>query len=50
MTKSLEQTRVAERLEVQLLKTSLDEMSQQIQEVSYRLLSKKSVQNSYKLD
>jgi hypothetical protein len=31
MSKSLEQTRDAERLEVQSLKTSLDEMSQEIQ-------------------
>jgi hypothetical protein len=31
MSKSLEQTRAAERLEVQSLKTSLDEMSQEIQ-------------------
>jgi hypothetical protein len=31
MSKSLERTRAAERLEVQLLKTILDEMSQKIQ-------------------
>jgi hypothetical protein len=31
MSKSLEQTRDAERLEVQSLKTSLDKMSQEIQ-------------------
>jgi hypothetical protein len=41
MSKSLEETRAAEKLEVQSLKTSLDEMSQEIhtsQLVSYKLI------------
>jgi hypothetical protein len=41
MSKSLEQTRVAERLEVQSLKTSLDEMSQEIQTSQLQITQQK---------
>ena len=41
MSKSLEQTRVVERLEVQSLKTSLVEMSQEIQTSQVQITQQK---------